>query len=170
MDNTVERIPNVFTTDDDDRKMVVLDDHLYFPAQSDPYETVRLWSYDGSSDPPSMISGPGEISEYYDPRSLTAYNGRVYFTATKENNIYGSSELEWYVYTPTAPDNGISVKGNNIEIVHGDEEPDPSDHTDFEEEDIRTFTIENTGTEELTVTKINIENDGEYGFFLLETD
>ncbi len=56
----------------------------------------------------------------------------------------------------------INVKGNTVSIVDGDVTPSATDHTDFGNANtgggnvVRTFTIENTGTANLTVTGITM--------------
>ena len=61
---------------------------------------------------------------------------------------------------PTAP--RISVTGNGVNIVNGDDTPDPADHTSFGSTTAggstisRTFTIANTGTKELTIASVTV--------------
>lgn len=56
----------------------------------------------------------------------------------------------------------INVKGNGATIVDGDASPSSADHTDFGNQSacsgsiMRTFTIENTGTDNLTVSSVII--------------
>jgi uncharacterized repeat protein (TIGR01451 family) len=62
--------------------------------------------------------------------------------------------------TGLAPE--INVLGNGISIAEGDNTPVPADHTDFGAADttsgsiVHTFTIENTGTSDLTLTGVPI--------------
>lgn len=56
----------------------------------------------------------------------------------------------------------INVQGNSVTIADGDATPSPTDHTDFGNANtgggtvVRTFTIQNTGTANLTVTGITM--------------
>ena len=54
-------------------------------------------------------------------------------------------------------DKEINIQGNNISIVSGDSTPDASDNTDFGTANFvtHTFSIQNTGTGNLTVSSIN---------------
>ena len=59
--------------------------------------------------------------------------------------------------------NEINLQGNSVDIVAGDMTPDLADHTDFGNvagcsSFTRTFTIQNTGTANLTISSINSDN------------
>jgi len=80
-----------------------------------------------------------------------------------------STQLEDPATPPEEPE--IDVKGNSQSIIDGDSMPSPADHTDFDNAAIdggvvtRTFTIENTGTANLTITlplSITGTNAGEF--------
>ena len=64
------------------------------------------------------------------------------------------------VTAPAAPE--INIQGNGNSIVDGDAAPSATDHTDFGTTPVcnttivRTFTIENTGTEVLNISSVNI--------------
>lgn len=63
--------------------------------------------------------------------------------------------------TPTAASPEINLQGNALSIVSGDTTPDVADHTDFGSVStasgtiVRTFTIQNTGTANLSLTGAN---------------
>ncbi|MDQ4123030.1 MAG: FG-GAP-like repeat-containing protein, partial [Acidobacteriota bacterium] len=70
-----------------------------------------------------------------------------------------STNANLTVTVTAAPE--INVKGNNVSIADGDTTPDAADHTDFGTVSIgssleRTFTIENTGNDTLTVGNVSI--------------
>ncbi len=55
--------------------------------------------------------------------------------------------------------NDITVQGNNIDIVDGDNAPDVADHTDFGNVSnnlVRTFSIKNTGSANLAINNISL--------------
>lgn len=64
--------------------------------------------------------------------------------------------------TGTGVDPEINVQGNSTSIVDGDVTPSLTDHTDFGSQSVcsgtivRTFTIQNTGTSNLSVSSVNI--------------
>jgi trimeric autotransporter adhesin len=66
-----------------------------------------------------------------------------------------------------APTPEINIKGNNNSIAMGDASPSTTDHTDFgsaitNENIVRTFTIENTGTGVLTINDILMNTGTKY--------
>ena len=75
--------------------------------------------------------------------------------------------------TPSGPE--IAISGNGVDISDGDITPDSSDHTDFGSVDydagtiVRTFTITNSGTTNLTLTgtpRVAISGSGSSNFSL----
>lgn len=69
--------------------------------------------------------------------------------------LFGSGILSNSGGSPAAPE--INVKGNSVSIANGDASPSAGDHTDFGTTPIgttvtRTFTIENTGNADLTLS------------------
>ena len=63
--------------------------------------------------------------------------------------------------TVTVVTQEINVQGNSTTIVDGDGTPSLTDHTDFEDlitgnNFVRTYTIQNTGTDDLTVSGISV--------------
>ncbi|MBK8965968.1 MAG: SBBP repeat-containing protein [Lewinellaceae bacterium] len=76
----------------------------------------------------------------------------------------GDIFIAQYTFTATAPE--INLKGNSLSIADGDVTPDVADHTDFENACVnsgtvvRTFTIENTGTADLTIPAAGITLSG----------
>ncbi|MBI2729288.1 MAG: choice-of-anchor D domain-containing protein, partial [Sphingobacteriales bacterium] len=75
--------------------------------------------------------------------------------------------------TVTVINREINVQGNGITIADGDVTPSATDHTDFGNVTIssnlvRTYTIQNTGTDDLTVSGITVSG-GDAGLFTLGT-
>lgn len=67
--------------------------------------------------------------------------------------------LTWTCYNTSGPE--INIKGNSVDIVKGDISPSVTDDTDFGSADIttgtiiKTFTIQNTGTSNLSLTGVS---------------
>lgn len=128
-------------------------------------EGVELWKYDGTNAPSivkDIYRGKKEssgdlVANNSNPSDFNLYNGTLYFRATNENG----SEL--WIYGE-APDNGIDVIGNSISITNGDDTPDEADYTDFGSESFRTFTIENTGVEDLTIAGVYFSGTDQSNF------
>ncbi|MCB9329947.1 MAG: choice-of-anchor D domain-containing protein [Lewinellaceae bacterium] len=76
----------------------------------------------------------------------------------------GDIFIAQYTFTASAPE--INLQGNSVSIADGDVTPDAADHTDFENACVsggtvvRTFTIENTGTGDLTIPAAGITITG----------
>ncbi len=73
------------------------------------------------------------------------------------NSVYG--EVEDYTINIIAPE--INLTGNSVTIANGDATPTTADHTDFgnvtmSSNLVRTYTIQNTGTANLTISVIAI--------------
>lgn len=83
-------------------------------------------------------------------------------TATDVNTIstHPSSPNSYQIGSASAPE--INVQGNSTSIPDGDATPSTTDHTDFGSQSVcsgtivRTFTIQNTGTANLTISSVNI--------------
>ncbi len=88
------------------------------------------------------------------------YNGTPYsFTF---NNSSGTGT----VASPAAPE--INIQGNGTSITDGDTTPSVADDTDFGSVDVtsgsnaNTFTIQNTGTADLTLTNVTSSDSGQF--------
>ncbi len=107
------------------------------------------------------ISGAGTIAgssigTSYSLKTVTIPVSTNYlrlFLVRSSNSCYVGNIDAYCSYTPE-----INLKGNSNDIANGSISPSTSDHTDFGNVDVasgtmvRTFTIENTGTADLTLT------------------
>ncbi len=73
------------------------------------------------------------------------------------------------------PEPEINVQGNGTNIVSGDSTPDSADHTDFgdvyltDDTVVRTFTIQNTGDADLSITNVGISGTNSGDFTVTDT-
>lgn len=89
------------------------------------------------------------------------------FTLASDGRLYGMTNVGGrqgggLVYRIEMPAPEIAVSGNSIDITNNDSTPSPADHTDFGQVSVasgtvvRTFTIANTGTVNLTLGTVSI--------------
>ncbi|MEP4078015.1 choice-of-anchor D domain-containing protein [Haloferula sp.] len=134
---------------------------------------------DGS--PRVVVSGPhaSEFTVTVQPSALIASGGTTTFQVTFDPSLNGTRSATLIIasndadHSPyefavqgcgLAPE--INLVGNGLSITNGDDTPDLSDHTDFDNtvansgSVVRTFTIENTGVLALSLTgdpRVSIE-------------
>jgi hypothetical protein len=122
-------------------------------AANDGNNSVSIRLGDGTGN----FSGTIEVSAGTNPRSVVIgdfnSDGRQDFAAANLNSDNVSIRL--------GIDNEINVQGNTVSIADGDNTPSLSDHTNFGgvaigNTIVRTFTIQNTGNADLTVSSISI--------------
>ncbi|MEZ4939657.1 MAG: HYR domain-containing protein [Saprospiraceae bacterium] len=119
-----------------------------------------VWTQQGSDIDGEAVSDQSGYSV-----SLSS-DGQTVAIGARLNGGNGSSSGHVRVYNrvPAAPE--INLKGNGLSIADGDVTPDVADHTDFEDACVnggtvvRTFTIENTGTADLTIPAAGITLSG----------
>ncbi|MCC6458984.1 MAG: choice-of-anchor D domain-containing protein, partial [Saprospiraceae bacterium] len=111
----------------------------------------------GDNCPGSTISNDFNSANTLNGTDLPTGNTTVTWTVT-DGMVATSCQITVTVLKPE-----IDVQGNNVPIAAGDATPSTSDHTDFGlvatgSNGVRTFTIMNTGTANLTVSGISSNN------------
>lgn len=103
-----------------------------------------------------------------------AYGGTYNFTATSRFRFRADTAENWHdiyidnvVITGYPPSPEIDILGNSTSITNGDLTPSASDHTDYTIANTgvqitRTFTIQNTGTANLTISSIVLSNTTDF--------
>jgi mRNA-degrading endonuclease HigB of HigAB toxin-antitoxin module len=124
----------------------------YYDFTNQDLKYVRASDASGTSwGTPVTLDSTGDVGQY---NSLVAINGNP--TVSYYDNTNGN--LKWGIYgAPPAPE--INVQGNGLDIASGDTTPVTADHTDFGSvvtagaaTIVRTFTVQNTGTANLTLS------------------
>jgi len=106
---------------------------------------------------PVAASSSATFQVTFNPSATGARNATVTIT----NNDCDESAYDFAI-TGTGTDPEINVQGNSVTIADGDATPSSTDHTDFGNQSIcsgtitRTFTVQNTGTANLTISSVNI--------------
>ncbi len=140
----------------------------------------------------NLDSGEGFSLQYYDGSSWSTLRTYVLGTDFSSNHVKyefyatvasGLSSSSQYRFTGTGDHNGeynyfddvlvkvsegeIDIQGNNITIADGDITPNNSDHTGFGTANFgtqisRTYTINNYGGEDLSITNISLSNTTDF--------
>ena len=105
---------------------------------------------------------------------LSAYVGGTYFIRFLDTRPSGTQQRtidDIKVYCGTPPDVEIDVQGNSVSIVDGDTTPAIADDTDFGSTLVgvdvsHTFTITNTGADDLTISGLTISGVDAADFYV----
>ncbi|MCK0109376.1 choice-of-anchor D domain-containing protein [Flavobacteriaceae bacterium S0825] len=94
-------------------------------------------------------------------------NSRFRFRADAPTETWRDLYIDNVTITGYAPAPEIDIQGNSTSIANGDLTPSASDHTDYTTANAglqitRTFTIQNTGTANLTISSIVLSNTTDF--------
>jgi|GEM_PF-1844603 len=104
----------------------------------------------------SIGSGTGAFSQSVSSLSASSAYSFNSYAHNSQGYAYGTVST----FTTLGPE--INIEGNSTSILDGDPSPSASDHTDFGSistcvaTEVRTFTIRNTGTADLTISSVDI--------------
>ena len=128
---------------------------------------AQAGDFNVTSSPSSTVSASGSTTFQvtFNPSASGLRSADISFTTNDcDEGTYNFS------IQGTGIDPEINITGNSVTIADGDVTPSTADHTDFGNQSVcsgtvvRTFTIQNTGTSNLTLTSIIITgaNSGDY--------
>lgn len=123
----------------------------YYDVTNGDLKYIRAVNANGSSwGTPVTLDANGNTGQY---TSMAVNGDDVYI------GYYDVTNLQALMIHGTAPSNEINITGNTTTIVDGDNTPSSTDHTDFGDVGmgnnlVHTFTIQNTGSADLTVSSI----------------
>jgi surface protein len=148
------------------RRLVVNFKNVQHFFNSANLSNIQIQLYEGSNNIELHItnvqSAPGGFNRCIGVCNST---NTAFTTQASINGVNTVSVInEMIRFSPPLPSPDINLKGNGVSIVNGDVTPSTADHTKFGSVDIstgsivRTFTIENTGTSNLTLTGSPIVN------------
>jgi hypothetical protein len=160
-----------FTVNDDDAPTLTCPPNATISTLSGNACAVNIPNYANMLAPTDNCTAAGDILENQDIPPGTYTNGVVHgaqialtYTAT-DGAVPANTATCVVTLTVSAPE--ANVQGNGTTIADGDNTPDLADHTYFFETTLgnpltRTFTIQNTGGEPLTISSIVSSNNTEF--------
>lgn len=124
-----------------------------------PFKSLREdTNGDGDGDGTQLQNVFGEFIKTI-PGTGTTLDIRLRARSNGLNEEWGIENFRMFESLPSSE---INVQGNSTTIVDGDATPSLTDHTDFGSQSVcsgtiaRTYTIQNSGTSNLTISSVNI--------------